>query len=111
MHSAALPPERRDDAYPEANLSFKLSVNNPPTCNTGFEYADQQRSPKDLSPAPLPQESYCKGAHDAPQVARGARTQACPKPGGTFTADADGFGQTRRDVGEEGRCMCGSMTE
>lgn len=92
MHYSSYPKERKDDAYPEANLSFKLSVNNPATCQTGFEYAGRQRSPKDLSPAPLPQDSWCKVPHDDPRVVRGARNQPCPNEPGRRAATAAGCG-------------------
>jgi phospholipid/cholesterol/gamma-HCH transport system substrate-binding protein len=90
MHFSSLPESRKDDAYPEANLSFKASVNNPPTCGVGFADRDKQRSPKDLSPAPAPQDSYCKVAPDDPRVVRGARNQACP---------TGGYGATAADCG------------
>ncbi|CAN5505018.1 N/A [soil metagenome] len=78
MHYASFPESRKDDAYPEANLSFKLSANDPPTCRTGFADAGKHRSPKDLSPMPPPKNSYCKVGHDDPRVVRGARNQPCP---------------------------------
>jgi len=100
MHMSSFPRDRWDDAYPEANLSFKLSVNNPATCRTGFENAGKQRSPKDLSPAPIPQDSWCKVPHDDPRVVRGARNQACPNGGYAATAAGCGliFQRSKSDV-------------
>lgn len=102
MHFSAFPRERYDDAYPEANLSFKLSVNNPPTCRTGFEYAGEHRSPKDLSPAPLPQDSWCKVPADDPRVVRGARNQACPNDPSRRAATAAGCGLVFQRAGGSG---------
>lgn len=77
-HYATYPADRRDDKYPEANLSFKIGIGSPPLCTTGFEDAGKHRSPDDLSPAPLPANSYCKVADDDVRVVRGARNNPCP---------------------------------
>lgn len=75
---AVRPESRADDAIVEGNLSFKVGFNNPPVCLEGFEYADQQRDPSDVSQAPIPENSYCKVAPDDPRIVRGARNQPCP---------------------------------
>lgn len=67
-----------DQKYGEAGLSFKLQVNDPPTCDTGFPEAGHQRAPEDTSPKALPKDSYCKVPHDDPEVVRGARNMPCP---------------------------------
>jgi phospholipid/cholesterol/gamma-HCH transport system substrate-binding protein len=77
-HVATYPAERRDDEYQEANLSFKVGIGSPPLCTTGFEDAGKHRSPEDLSPAPLPANSYCKVPDDDVRVVRGARNNPCP---------------------------------
>ena len=64
--------------YGESGLSFKVQVNDPPTCDTGFPEAGKQRSPQDTSSRPLPTDSYCKVAHNDPRVVRGARNFPCP---------------------------------
>lgn len=78
--------------YGESGLSFKLQVNDPPTCSIGFPEAGHQRSPQDWSPAPLPADSYCKVAHDDPRVVRGARNFPCPNEPGRRAATAEGCG-------------------
>jgi phospholipid/cholesterol/gamma-HCH transport system substrate-binding protein len=55
---------------------FKMSF--PTACTKGFPDKDKIRSPYDLSPAPLPQDSYCKVAPESPLVVRGARNNPCP---------------------------------
>ncbi len=77
-HVATYPSDRRDDAYHEANLSFKVGIGSPPVCTTGFEDAGKHRSPEDLSRAPLPKNSYCKVPGDDVRVVRGARNNPCP---------------------------------
>ncbi|MBV8349747.1 MAG: MCE family protein, partial [Mycolicibacterium sp.] len=58
--------------------AFKLGLNNPPPCMTGFLNAAQWRSPADTNTAPLPDSiSYCKIPHDAKDVVRGARNYPC----------------------------------
>ena len=64
--------------YGESGLSFKLTVNNPPVCYEGFPEAFHQRAPEDLSPLPLPPNSYCKVAPSDPRIVRGARNMPCP---------------------------------
>jgi len=60
----------------EDMLYFKMSF--PTACTKGFPDKDKIRSPHDLSPAPLPKNSYCKVAPESPLVVRGARNNPCP---------------------------------
>lgn len=87
-----VPPSRMDDPFPLLSLDFKLSVNNPPVCVEGFEYAKHQRDPRDLRPAPLPKDSYCKVPHDDQRVVRGARNLPCPNDPDRRSPDAAGCG-------------------
>ena len=81
-----------DQDYGESGLSFKLTVNNPPVCYEGFPEAFQQRNPEDLSPRPLPPNSYCKVASSDPRIVRGARNMPCPH-------DPDKRGARAQDCG------------
>lgn len=68
-----------DQDYGESGLSFKLTVNDPPICEVGFPEAGKMRAPENLTPMPLPANSYCKVAHSDPRVVRGARNMPCPQ--------------------------------
>lgn len=81
-----------DQDYGESGLSFKLTVNNPPVCYEGFPEAFHQRNPEDLSPRPLPPNSYCKVAPSDPRIVRGARNMPCPQ-------DPDKRGARAQDCG------------
>jgi phospholipid/cholesterol/gamma-HCH transport system substrate-binding protein len=61
----------------QVTLDFNLGINASPPCLTGFLPASQWRSPADLSPAPLPEGTYCKIPKDAPVAVRGARNFPC----------------------------------
>lgn len=82
--AAAGPPEQftswdKDPLnLPEARVNFKAGVNSPPICTKGFEYAQNQRDPNDLSPAPLSDDSYCKVPPNDPRDVRGSRNLPCP---------------------------------
>jgi phospholipid/cholesterol/gamma-HCH transport system substrate-binding protein len=93
-HYATYPADRRDDEYHEANLSFKVGIGSPPVCTTGFEDAGKHRSPDDLSPAPLPTNSYCKVGDDDVRVVRGARHNPCPNDPARHGATAAQCGLT-----------------
>jgi phospholipid/cholesterol/gamma-HCH transport system substrate-binding protein len=58
-------------------LSGAATLNEPPPCMTGFLPASEWRSPADLRPAPLPENTYCKIPKEAPNVVRGARNLPC----------------------------------
>jgi phospholipid/cholesterol/gamma-HCH transport system substrate-binding protein len=56
---------------------FKISVNDPPPCNTGFLPPTEIRSPGDTTLRDLPTDLYCKVAQNDPTVVRGARNYPC----------------------------------
>ena len=56
---------------------FKISVNDPPPCNTGFLPPTDQRSPEDQTLRDLPTDMYCKVPQNDPSVVRGARNYPC----------------------------------
>lgn len=58
-------------------LDFKVALNNPPTCQTGFLPATEIRSPGDTTVRELPTDLYCKTPHNDPTVVRGARNYPC----------------------------------
>lgn len=60
-----------------AALAFRLGINSPPPCLTGFLPASQWRSPADTSTIPAPSGMYCKIPKDAQNVVRGARNYPC----------------------------------
>ena len=56
---------------------FKISINDPPPCNTGFLPPQFIRSPEDTTLRDLPTDMYCKVAQNDPMVVRGARNYPC----------------------------------
>jgi phospholipid/cholesterol/gamma-HCH transport system substrate-binding protein len=56
---------------------FKISINDPPPCNTGFLSPTDIRSPGDTTLRELPSDLYCKVAQNDPTVVRGARNYPC----------------------------------
>ncbi|HVV12665.1 MlaD family protein [Amycolatopsis sp.] len=94
MQSAGGDPRHPDieGGIDSAKLDFKLNVNDPPTCTAGFENAGKHRDPNDLSPAPIPQDSYCKVPQNDPRVVRGARNDPCPNNPAKRAATAAGCG-------------------
>jgi phospholipid/cholesterol/gamma-HCH transport system substrate-binding protein len=56
---------------------FKISINDPPPCNTGFLLPTEIRSPGDTTLRDLPTDLYCKVAQNDPTVVRGARNYPC----------------------------------
>jgi phospholipid/cholesterol/gamma-HCH transport system substrate-binding protein len=56
---------------------FKISINDPPPCNTGFLSPMDIRSPGDTTLRELPTDLYCKVAQNDPTVVRGARNYPC----------------------------------
>jgi phospholipid/cholesterol/gamma-HCH transport system substrate-binding protein len=56
---------------------FKISVNDPPPCLTGFLPPSDIRSPGDTTLRELPTDMYCKVAQNDPTVVRGARNYPC----------------------------------
>jgi len=94
MQNAGADPRQPDveNGILSGKLNFKLSVNDPPTCTTGFENAGKHRDPNDLSPAPIPRDSYCKVPQSDPRVVRGTRNNPCPNDPGRRAATAAGCG-------------------
>lgn len=69
--------------YRGGYLSFKLNLNLPPVCTTGFLPATQQRdqSLEDYPDVP-PGDKYCRIPQDAPNAVRGMRNLPCiTRPG------------------------------
>ena len=60
-----------------AKLDFKIHLQDPPGCSTGFIPPPLIRSPADLTLRELPSELYCKVPHNDPSVVRGARNYPC----------------------------------
>ena len=58
-------------------LDFKIALNNPPTCQTGFVPPSEMRSPADETLRDLPKDLYCKTPQNDPSVVRGARNYPC----------------------------------
>jgi phospholipid/cholesterol/gamma-HCH transport system substrate-binding protein len=56
---------------------FKISINDPPPCNTGFLPPTAIRSPGDTTLRELPTDMYCKVEQNNPSVVRGARNYPC----------------------------------
>ncbi|WP_220019755.1 virulence factor Mce family protein [Mycobacterium tuberculosis] len=60
-----------------AKLDFKLDLNDPPPCMTGFLPPPLVRSPADETVRELPRDMYCKTAQNDPSTVRGARNYPC----------------------------------
>ncbi|PQE00913.1 mammalian cell entry protein [Mycobacterium sp. EPG1] len=58
-------------------LDFKIHLQDPPPCATGFVPATQIRSPADTTLRELPTDLYCKVPQNDPSVVRGARNYPC----------------------------------
>ncbi len=58
-------------------LDFKIHLQDPPPCSTGFIPPSQIRSPADTTLRELPEGLYCKVPHSDPSVVRGARNYPC----------------------------------
>ncbi|MGE2725725.1 virulence factor Mce family protein [Mycolicibacterium pulveris] len=58
-------------------LDFKIDLQDPPPCLTGFIPASEMRSPADETLRELPKDLYCKTPHNDPAVVRGARNYPC----------------------------------
>jgi len=58
-------------------LDFKIALQDPPPCLTGFIPPSMMRSPADESLRDLPKDLYCKVPHNDPSVVRGARNYPC----------------------------------
>ncbi len=60
-----------------AKLDFKLDLNDPPPCSTGFLPPPLTRTPADESVREVPKDSYCKTAQSDASTVRGARNYPC----------------------------------
>lgn len=60
-----------------AKLDFKLDLNDPPPCRTGFLPPPLMRTPADEGVREIPQDMYCKTAQNDPSAVRGARNYPC----------------------------------
>ena len=58
-------------------LDFKVDLQDPPPCSTGFIPPPEIRSPADTTLRELPTDLYCKTAQNDPAVVRGARNYPC----------------------------------
>lgn len=58
-------------------LDFKIHLQDPPPCSTGFVPPTQIRSPADTTLRELPSDLYCKVPQNDPSVVRGARNYPC----------------------------------
>jgi phospholipid/cholesterol/gamma-HCH transport system substrate-binding protein len=58
-------------------LDFKIDLQDPPPCLTGFVPPSMMRSPADESLRDLPKDLYCKTPQNDPAVVRGARNYPC----------------------------------
>ncbi|BBY94084.1 mammalian cell entry protein [Mycobacterium gallinarum] len=56
---------------------FKISINDPPPCTTGFLPGADIRTPGDTTIRDLPTDLYCKIPQNDPTVVRGARNYPC----------------------------------
>jgi phospholipid/cholesterol/gamma-HCH transport system substrate-binding protein len=60
-----------------AKLDFKLDLNDPPPCSTGFIPSPLMRTPADETVREVPRDMYCKTAQNDPTTVRGARNYPC----------------------------------
>ncbi|SOJ57450.1 Lipoprotein LprN [Mycobacterium simulans] len=60
-----------------AKLDFKVDLNDPPPCNTGFLPPPLMRTPADETVREIPTDMYCKTAQNDPSDVRGARNYPC----------------------------------
>src|SRR6201991_3489287 len=58
-------------------LDFKVHLQDPPPCTTGFIPPSLIRSPADTTLRDIPPDLYCKTAQNDPSVVRGARNYPC----------------------------------
>ena len=58
-------------------LDFKIHLQDPPPCTTGFIPPSLIRSPADTTLRDIPPDLYCKTAQNDPSVVRGARNYPC----------------------------------
>jgi phospholipid/cholesterol/gamma-HCH transport system substrate-binding protein len=72
---------------------FKMTMNQPPACQQGYQGASSMRSPQDTSPAPVPnQPPHCEEPHGSPIGVRDAYNDPCPNNPALRAATAAGCG-------------------
>src|SRR6185312_17466450 len=78
-----LPDKNIKSSYPGLNLSFKMNLNLPPACTTGYLPAQQIRSPSFEDHPDRPAgDLYCRIPQDSQLNVRGARNYPCEtRPG------------------------------
>ena len=81
--ATVLPDKYIKSSYPGLNLSFKLNLNLPPACTTGYLPAQQIRSPSFEDHPDRPAgDLYCRIPQDSALNVRGARNYPCEtRPG------------------------------
>jgi phospholipid/cholesterol/gamma-HCH transport system substrate-binding protein len=78
MQGTGLANRNTKQAYHGPFLDFKLNLNLPPVCNTGFLPATQQRVPNDVDYPDRPAgDLYCRVPQDSVLNVRGARNTPC----------------------------------
>lgn len=89
MQGVMVPDMNTKLTYKGPFLSFKLNVNLPPPCTTGYLPAQQMRVPSELSPLDRPSgELYCRIPQDSMFNVRGARNTPCETNPGKRAATA-----------------------
>ncbi|OBF29690.1 MlaD family protein [Mycobacterium sp. ACS4331] len=83
LQGAGLANRNTKQDYKGINLSFKLNLNLPPACVTGYLPPQQQRSPGQTDYPDRPEgDVYCRIPQDAMNAVRGARNLPCvTRPG------------------------------
>ncbi|TWG91556.1 phospholipid/cholesterol/gamma-HCH transport system substrate-binding protein [Nocardioides sp. J9] len=65
--------------FGDVQLDLRGTLNDPPTCITGYVRPDQRRSPSRLTTRDVDHLAHCKIAPDNPAAVRGARNLPCPE--------------------------------
>ncbi|HVK29922.1 MAG TPA: MlaD family protein [Nocardioides sp.] len=63
----------------DVQLDLRATLNNPPTCQSGYLPAKQRRSPRITETRPVDRLAHCDLAPDNPTAIRGARNLPCPQ--------------------------------
>lgn len=62
----------------DVQLDLRATLNNPPTCQTGYLPAKERRSPRATTTREVDRLAHCRIAPDNPTAVRGARNLPCP---------------------------------
>lgn len=65
-------------AYGDVQLDLRASVDDPPSCRTGYLPVQERRSPADLKVREVDRLAHCEIAPSDPSAVRGARNLPCP---------------------------------